>query len=165
MYTFLPWCLTPLVLKPPLCIFCMYLLINTPDLDNQLVRRVHQEGTVFRSTCFLHRVHSSLLTLKFALLLKRFAPHSLVSTAETCYRFLKDHLTVIITFAYFHKFIPFDLNTLHSNWNDVHMEQASEAVRETYTMCRETYKWAGVRQDQVWEDLLTHFILIHMTQY
>ncbi len=32
---------------PPHCIFCMSLLVNTPDSDKQLVRRELRAGTVF----------------------------------------------------------------------------------------------------------------------
>ncbi len=46
---------------PPLCIFCMSLLVNTPDSDNQLVRSALRAWTVFRLTCSLHSVHCSLL--------------------------------------------------------------------------------------------------------
>ncbi len=46
---------------PPLCIFCMSLLVNTPDSDNQLVRSKLCAWTVFRLTCSLHSVHCSLL--------------------------------------------------------------------------------------------------------
>ncbi len=45
---------------PPLCIFSMSLFVNTPDSDNQLVRRALRAWTVFRLTCSLHRVHCSL---------------------------------------------------------------------------------------------------------
>ncbi len=60
------WCLvshfpldnTPYILNssprtPPLCIFCMSLLVNTPDSDNQLVRSALRALTVFRLTCSL----------------------------------------------------------------------------------------------------------------
>ncbi len=46
---------------PPLYIFFMSLLVNTPDSDNQLVRSALHEWTVFRLTCSLHSVHCSLL--------------------------------------------------------------------------------------------------------
>ncbi len=46
--------------RPPLCIFCMSLFVNTPDSDNQLVRSALRAWTVFRLTCSLHRVHCSL---------------------------------------------------------------------------------------------------------
>ncbi len=46
--------------RPPLCIFCMSLFVNTPDSDNQLVRSALHAWTVFRLTCSLHRVHCSL---------------------------------------------------------------------------------------------------------
>ncbi len=46
---------------PPSCIFCMSLLVNTPNSDNQLVRRALRAWTVFRLTCSLHRVHCFLL--------------------------------------------------------------------------------------------------------
>ncbi len=46
---------------PRLCIFCMSLLVNTPDSDNQLVRRELRAWTVFRLTCSLHSVLCSLL--------------------------------------------------------------------------------------------------------
>ncbi len=45
---------------PPLYIFFMSLLVNTPDSDNQLVRSALHEWTVFRLTCSLHSVHCSL---------------------------------------------------------------------------------------------------------
>ncbi len=46
---------------PPLCIYCMSLLVNTPDSYNQLVRSALRAWTVFRLTCSLHSVHCSLL--------------------------------------------------------------------------------------------------------
>ncbi len=46
---------------PPLCIYCMSLLVNTPDSYNQLVRSALRAWTVFRLTCSLHSVHWSLL--------------------------------------------------------------------------------------------------------
>ncbi len=42
--------------RPPLCIFCMSLFVNTPDSDNQLVRSALYAWTVFRLTCSLHRL-------------------------------------------------------------------------------------------------------------
>ncbi len=45
---------------PPLCIYCMSLLVNTPDSYNQLVRSALRAWTVFRLTCSLHSVHCSL---------------------------------------------------------------------------------------------------------
>ncbi len=50
----------PVLAPPPLCIFCMSLLVNTPDSYNQLVRSALRAWTVFRLTCSLHRVHCSL---------------------------------------------------------------------------------------------------------
>ncbi len=51
----------PVLARPPLCIFCMSLFVNTPDSDNQLVRSALHAWTVFRLTCSLHRLHCSLL--------------------------------------------------------------------------------------------------------
>ncbi len=46
---------------PPLFIFCMSLLVNTPDSGHQLIRSALCAWTVFRLTCSLHSVHCSLL--------------------------------------------------------------------------------------------------------
>ncbi len=42
-------------------VFCMSRLVNTPDSDNQLVRRELCAWTMFRLTCSLHSVLCSLL--------------------------------------------------------------------------------------------------------
>ncbi len=47
--------------RPPLCIFSISLLVNTPDSDNQLVRRELRAWTMFRLIWSLHGVHCFLI--------------------------------------------------------------------------------------------------------
>ncbi len=50
----------PIPVLAQLCIFCMSLLVNKPDSDNQLVRRELRAWTVFRLIWSIHSVHCFL---------------------------------------------------------------------------------------------------------
>ncbi len=135
----------------------MFLFVNTPDLDNQLVRNALHAWTVFRLTCSLHRVHCSLFpeqgnSLKFTLFRNI---HSWICAAQRL------HAQTSVTLYTSVNIYNFNSHLAHFNalWMEyirslrtgimaeypvmstsqgtyVRIEQTSEAIRVTYEICR-----------------------------
>ncbi len=168
-----PTCVRPAVLNsspraPPLYIFFMSILVNTPDSDNQLVRSALHEWTVFRLSCSLHSVHCSLLPEQGQAAEVYFtSEHSLMDLR--CATSLRtDECDIIYVCKYIQ--FKFTSRTLQCTMNGirslrtgimeeyrvmstsqgtcVRIEQTSEVIRVTYEMCR-----AVGREDWNWEPL------------
>ncbi len=153
---------------PPLYIFFMSLLVNTPDSDNQLVRSALHEWTVFRLTCSLHSVHCSLLPEQGKAAEVYFTSEHSFMDLRCATSLRTDECDII----YVCKYIQFKLTsrTLQCTMNGirslrtgimeeyrvmstsqgtcVRIEQTSEVIRVTYEMCR-----AVGREDWNWEPL------------
>ncbi len=57
IYIYTPAVLNSRPCAPPLCIFCMSLLVNIPESDNHLIRNPLCAWTVFWLACSLHSLH------------------------------------------------------------------------------------------------------------
>ncbi len=154
---------------PPLYIFCMSLLVNTPDSDNQLVRSALHEWTVFRLTCSLHSVHCSLLPEQGKAAEVYFTSEHSFMDLRCATSLRTDECDIIYVCKYIQ--FKFTSRTLQCTMNGirslrtgimeeyrvmstsqgtcVRIEQTSEAIRVTYEMCR-----AVGREDWNWEPLL-----------
>ncbi len=136
---------------PPLCIYCMSLLVNTPDSYNQLVRSALRAWTVFRLTCSLHSVHCSLLpeqgksvevyfTSEHSLMDLRCATSSRTDECDTIY------VCKYIQFKFTSRTLQFTMNGIRSLWTGImeeyrvmstsqgtydRLEQTSEVIRVT----------------------------------
>ncbi len=136
---------------PPLCIYCMSLLDNTPDSYNQLVRSALRAWTVFRLTCSLHSVHCSLLpeqgkyvevyfTSEHSLMDLRCATSSRTDECDIIY------VCKYIQFKFTSRTLQFSMNGIRSLWTGImeeyrvmstsqgtydRLEQTSEVIRVT----------------------------------
>ncbi len=136
---------------PPLCIYCMSLLVNTPDSYNQLVRSALRAWTVFRLTCSLHSVHCSLLpeqgksvevyfTSEHSLMDLRCATSSRTDECDIIY------VCKYIQFKFTSRTLQFTMNGIRSLWTGImeeyrvmstsqgtydRLEQMSEVIRVT----------------------------------
>ncbi len=146
----------PVLAHPPHCIFCMSILVNTPDSDNQLVRSALSALTVFRLTCSLHSVHCSLLpeqgksvevyfTSEHSLMYLRCATSSRTDECDIIY------VCKYIQFKFTSRTLQCTMNGIRSRRTGimeeyrvmstlqgtcVRIEQTSEVIRVTYEMCR-----------------------------
>ncbi len=154
---------------PPLYIFFMSLLVNTPDSDNQLVRSALHEWTVFQLTCSLHSVHCSLLPEQGKAAEVYFTSEHSFMDLRCATSLRTDECDIIYVCKYIQ--FKFTSRTLQCTMNGirslrtgimeeyrvmstsqgtcVRIEQTSEVIRVTYEMCR-----AGGREDWNWEPLL-----------
>ncbi len=154
---------------PPLYIFCMSLLVNTPDSDNQLVRSALHEWTVFRLTCSLHSVHCSLLPEQGKAAEVYFTSEHSFMDLRCATSLRTDECDIIYVCKYIQ--FKFTSRTLQCTMNGirslrtgimeeyrvmstsqgtcVRIEQTSEVIRVTYEMCR-----AVGREDWNWEPLV-----------
>ncbi len=141
----------PVLAPPPLCIYCMSLLVNTPDSYNQLVRSALRAWTVFRLTCSLHSVHCSLLPEQGKSVEVYFtSEHSLMDLCcATSSR--TDECDIIyvckyIQFKFTSRTLQFTMNGIRSLWTGImeeyhvmstsqgtydRLEQTSEVIRVT----------------------------------
>ncbi len=136
---------------PPLCIYCMSLLVNTPDSYNQLVRSALRAWTLFRLTCSLHSVHCSLLpeqgksvevyfTSEHSLMDLRCATSSRTDECDIIY------VCKYIQFKFTSRTLQFTMNGIRSLWTGImeeyrvmstsqgtydRLEQTSEVIRVT----------------------------------
>ncbi len=153
---------------PPLYIFFMSLLVNTPDSDNQLVRSALHEWTVFRLTCSLHSVHCSLLPEQGKAAEVYFTSEHSFMDLRCATSLRTDECDIIYVCKYIQ--FKFTSRTLQCTMNGirslrtgimeeyrvmstsqgtyVRIEQTSEVIRVTYEMCR-----AVGREDWNWEPL------------
>ncbi len=153
---------------PPLYIFVMSLLVNTPDSDNQLVRSALHEWTVFRLTCSLHSVHCSLLPEQGKAAEVYFTSEHSFMDLRCATSLRTDECDIIYVCKYIQ--FKFTSRTLQCTMNGirslrtgimeeyrvmstsqgtcVRIEQTSEVIRVTYEMCR-----AVGREDWNWEPL------------
>ncbi len=151
---------------PPLYIFFMSLLVNTPDSDNQLVRSALHEWTVFRLTCSLHSVHCSLLPEQGKAAEVYFTSEHSFMDLRCATSLRTDECDIIYVCKYIQ--FKFTSRTLQCTMNGirslrtgimeeyrvmstsqgtcVRIEQTSEVIRVTYEMCR-----AVGREDWNWE--------------
>ncbi len=154
---------------PPLYIFFMSLLVNTPDSDNQLVRSALHEWTVFRLTCSLHSVHCSLLPEQGKAAEVYFTSEHSFMDLRCATSLRTDECDIIYVCKYIQ--FKFTSRTLQCTMNGirslrtgimeeyrvmstsqgtcVRIEQTSEVIRVTYEMCR-----AVGREDWNWEPLI-----------
>ncbi len=154
---------------PPLYIFFMSLLVNTPDSDNQLVRSALHEWTVFRLTCSLHSVHCSLLPEQGKAAEVYFTSEHSFMDLRCATSLCTDECDIIYVCKYIQ--FKFTSRTLQCTMNGirslrtgimeeyrvmstsqgtcVRIEQTSEVIRVTYEMCRTVG-----REDWNWEPLL-----------
>ncbi len=153
---------------PPLYIFFMSLLVNTPDSDNQLVRSALHEWTVFRLTCSLHSVHCSLLPEQGKAAEVYFTSEHSFMDFRCATSLRTDECDIIyvckcIQFKFTSRTLQCTMNGIRSlrtgimeeypvmstsQGTCVRIEQTSEVIRVTYEMCR-----AGGREDWNWEPL------------
>ncbi len=154
-FQFSPWSraavLNSIPRAPPLCIYCMSLLVNTPDSYNQLVRSALRAWTVFRLTCSLHSVHCSLLpeqgksvevyfTSEHSLMDLRCATSSRTDECDIIY------VCKYIQFKFTSRTLQFTMNGIRSLWTGImeeyrvmstsqgtydRLEQTSEVIRVT----------------------------------
>ncbi len=154
---------------PPLYIFFMSLLVNTPDSDNQLVRSALHEWTVFRLTCSLHSVHCSLLPEQGKAAEVYFTSEHSFMDLRCATSLRTDECDIIYVCKYIQ--FKFTSRTLQCTMNGIRslrtgimeeyrvmstsqgtcvgIEQTSEVIRVTYEMCR-----AVGREDWNWEPLV-----------
>ncbi len=154
--TMADWWSSPAVLNsspraPPLCKYCMSLLVNTPDSYNQLVRSALRAWTVFRLTCSRHSVHCSLLpeqgksvevyfTSEHSLMDLRCATSSRTDKCDIIY------VCKYIQFKFTSRTLQFTMNGIRSLWTGImeeyrvmstsqgtydRLEQTSEVIRVT----------------------------------
>ncbi len=154
---------------PPLYIFCMSLLVNTPDSDNQLVRSALRAWTVFRLTCSLHSVHCSLLPEQGKAAEVYFTSEHSFMDLRCATSLRTDECDIIYVCKYIQ--FKFTSRTLQCTMNGirslrtgimeeyrvmstsqgtcVRIEQTSEVIRVTYEMCRavghEDWNWEPLR--------------------
>ncbi len=136
---------------PPLYIFFMSLLVNTPDSDNQLVRSALHEWTVFR-----HSVHCSLLPEQGKAAEVYFTSEHSFMDLRCATSLRTDECDIIYVCKYIQ--FKFTSRTLQCTMNGirslrtgimeeyrvmstsqgtcVRIEQTSEVIRVTYEMCR-----------------------------